>query len=180
MTTHYHVSRHSNDDDPYITDDLFAALDYAGTELNELADFEHEGLSYIAQQVAEGQTMFDDNAVSKATMEVALLAFLKVERYNGLMANTANMVKQNRAPHVDRAPLYQIDWENEGDGLWPVRAADARLFEAAKRVAQSVNDASPVSITECSADMRTWPEEERKLAVIETYCTDQYPDGYAG
>jgi hypothetical protein len=49
--THYHVRRHSDDDDPFVTDDLFAALGYARDELDHLADMEHEGVSFTAEEV---------------------------------------------------------------------------------------------------------------------------------
>jgi hypothetical protein len=170
---HYHVSRHSDDEDPYITDDLFAALDYARGELDSLADFEHDGVSFTAGRV---QDAHDRGAAYPSTyeMEEALLSFAKVERYNGLMANAANMVKQNAAKHQDRAPIYRPSWENQG-----TNEADARLYISAEHTAGEINSGSPIAISECEAELKTWPEEDQ-LHGGESYCSDEYPDGYAG
>ena len=50
---HYHVARHSGDDDVYVTASIFGALDYAAEELGTLADFEWEYVAEIARRVAE-------------------------------------------------------------------------------------------------------------------------------
>jgi hypothetical protein len=173
MTTppvnHYHVRRHSEDEDPYITDDLFSALDYAATELDNMADFEHDGISACGEQ---------------GDYESAYEAFVKCERYNNLMMNARNMVKQKGAFYADRAPLYQVnsaDWVGRvGNELADARdAADARLFESAIRTAGEINSGSPIGIGQCDAPMRTWPDEDQ-MHGGESYCADEYPDGYAG
>lgn len=181
-TNHWHVTRHSDDEDPCVTETIFAALDYARTELDSLADFEHAGASYTAHRVEEARTM-GGKYPSAYEMEEALLSFAKIERYTGLMANAANMVKQNAAKHADRAPLYQVDFGRDATSDWvyadAAKEADARLLEAANHAVQAVNDGSPISITECSAEMLTWPERDQ-MHGGESYCADEYPDGYAG
>lgn len=180
MTTtpnHYHVSSHSEDDDPFVTGDLFAALDYARWELDNLADMEHDSVSATADRVAENENTVSmtPSKVPAYEMEMALLSFVKVQRYNGLMANAANMVKQHGyAKRADRAPLYRPSWTDQG-----TEEADARLFEAAKHTASAINSGSPIYITECGATMLTWPDTD-PLHGGEPYCADEYPDGYAG
>ena len=172
---HYHVRRHTDDDDPMITDDLFAALGYARDELDHLADMEHEAVSFTAEEVVKGYNgIMSENSVSKYDMELALLSFAKVETYSNIMLNASNMVKQHNAAIAERAPFYTPDWEEGGED-----AAQARLFESAKRIAAMVNNDTPLSIGECSADLLTWPDEDQ-MHGGESYCADEYPDGYAG
>lgn len=180
---HWHVTRHSDDEDPCVTETIFAALDYARTELDSLADFEHDGASFTAHRVEEARTM-GGKYPSTYEMEEALLSFAKVERYTGLMANAANIVKQNGTFYADRAPLYQVDsadWVGRvGNELADARdAADARLYESALHTAREINENSPLGIWDCTAELRTWPEEDQ-MHGGESYCADEYPDGYAG
>jgi hypothetical protein len=127
--THYHVITHPDDEDGYTTDDLFAAVDYAGDELDRLADFEHDGISASGEQ---------------GDYESAYNAFVRMERYNGLMLNAANMVKQHNAKRGDRAPIYRPSWKDQG-----TEEADTVLFQSAKHVVQMINEGSPLSIWEC-------------------------------
>ena len=108
MTNHWHVSIHSEDDDVYITDDLFAALDYAAQELDRAADFEHDGVSVVAAKVEDARS-WGKKYPDVYEMEEALLSFAKCERYANLMLNARNMVKQHNADTDDRAPLYSAD-----------------------------------------------------------------------
>jgi hypothetical protein len=156
---HYHVHRHSDDEDPFVTGDLFDAIDYAATELDQLADFEHDGISASGEQ---------------GDYESAYNAFVRSERYNGLMLNARNMVKQHSQPIAERAPFYTPDWEAGGED-----AAQERLFESAKRTAGEINSGSPIAISECEAEMKTWPDTDQ-MHGGESYCADEYPDGYAG
>lgn len=180
--THYHVNRHSDDEDPYVAESLFDALDYARTELDSLADFEHDYVSTTAQRVEEARTM-GAKYPEVYEMEEALLSFAKAERYSNLMANAANMVKQNRTKHADRAPLYQIDWRDKNGGTrrgWDaVKEANARLVDAATRTAHTINEGSPLGIWDCNAALGTGPDTD-PLHNGETYCAEEYPDGYAG
>jgi hypothetical protein len=170
---HYHVRRHSDDDDPYVSDDLFACLDYAATELDQLADFEHDYVSTVAAKVEEDWSRVSGLVTPHEARE-ALLSFAKCERYVALMANARNIVKQHNTPRRDRAPLYTEGWLDQG-----AKEADARLLLAANHTAQEINDGSPISIGGCTAEMRTWPDEDQ-MHGGETYCSDEYPDGYAG
>jgi hypothetical protein len=90
------------------------------------------------------------------------------------MANARNIVKQHNTPRRDRAPLYTEGWLDQG-----AKEADARLLLAANHTAQEINDGSPISIGGCTAEMRTWPDEDQ-MHGGESYCADEYPDGYAG
>jgi hypothetical protein len=171
---HYHVSRHSDDEDPFVTGDLFAALDYARGELDSLADFEHDGVSFVAAKVEDARSWGDKRYPSAYEMEEALLSFAKVERYNGLMANAANIVKQhNYSKRADRAPIYRPAWENQG-----TNEADARLYKSAEHTAGEINSGSPIAISECEAELHTWPDNDQ-MHGGESYCADEYPDGYA-
>jgi hypothetical protein len=173
--SHYHVIRHSDDDDPYISEDLFACLDYAATELDELADMKHATVSETAENVRRGYNgLFTDNSVGKDEMEYALLAFAACETYSNVRQNCLNMVKQHGySKRADRAPIYRPSWEDQG-----TEEADARLIESAEHVVKMVNDDTPISITHCCGEMRTWPDHD-PMHGGETYCADEYPDGYA-
>ena len=169
--THYHVSRHTEDDDVFVTDDLFAALDYAADELDRMADFEHDGVSMVAAKIEEESDYGTPGNVYD--MREALLSFAKMERYNTLMLNARNLVKQSKAAIAERAPFYTPDWEEGGED-----AAQARLSESAKRTAGEINSGSPIRIWDCDAELRTWPDNDQ-MHGGESYCADEYPDGYA-
>lgn len=182
MTNHWHVNRHSDDDDPYLSEDLFGALDYARTTLDELADFEQSNVSATAANVEEARTM-GGKYPSVYEMEEALLSFAKAERYNSLMMNAANMVKQHAAKHAERAPLYQVDFSRDATAGWvyadAAKEADARLHQSALHTARAINEGSPLGIWDCAAELRTWPDTDQTHGG-ESYCADEYPDGYAG
>jgi hypothetical protein len=144
-TTHYHVTTHPDDDDQYTTNNLFDALDYAAVELDHLADFEHEGMSITASAVEQGYNgLRIENSVSKDEMEEALLSFVKMERFDNLRRNAANMVKQHKSKRGDRAPIYRPSWQDQG-----TEKADAVLSQSARNVAQEINVGSPLMIWEC-------------------------------
>jgi hypothetical protein len=143
-TTHWHVTRH-NDDDPFVTEDLFSALDYAATELDILAENEYEYTSAIAERVNNR-----DDDVSPYEMAEALRSFARSETYGNLQANAANMVKQHDAPLDERAPLYRETWQAN-----PGTSPQQRLDEAAHNVATQINNESPLSIWPCTANACT-------------------------
>jgi hypothetical protein len=126
---HYHVTTHPDDDDRYTTDNLFQALGYAADELDHLADFEHDGISAYGEQ---------------GDYESAYNSFVKMERYDNLRRNAANMVKQHTSKRGERAPIYRPSWQDQG-----TEKADAVLFLSAMRVAQEINVGSPLMIWEC-------------------------------
>jgi hypothetical protein len=149
-TNHYHVTTHPDDDDRYTTDNLFSALDYAADELDHLADFEHDDINAYGEQ---------------GDYESAYNSFVKMERYDNLHSNAANMVKQHNAKQENRAPLYQDDWlDSEGNRQYrreyedvpgldqDAGTGDDRLFQSAKHVVQMINVGSPLMIWECSLD----------------------------
>jgi hypothetical protein len=119
---HYHVTRHSDDDEPFATTDLYTALSYAADEIDNLAEFEHESIS-----------IFGDMGSYKE----AYKAFQRTEELSVLRANAAHPVEQHSVPRTDRAPLYQGD------------DSDALLWDLAQRMAEKVSDESPVTISEC-------------------------------
>jgi hypothetical protein len=179
---HWHVTRHSDDEDPWVGETIFGALDYARTELDDLADMEHAMVSDVASRVDTERHAAGRAGLNPYEMEEALLSFAKAERYNGLMLNAANMVKQRGMFYADRAPLYQVDsrdWEKGEAALADARdAADARLHQAALHTAREINENSPLGIWDCTAELRTWPDND-PMHGGESYCADEYPDGYA-
>ena len=121
---HYHVTRHSDDDEPFVTPDLYAALDYAADEIDSLAEFEHESIS-----------IFGDMGSYKE----AYWAFQRTEALSVLHANVANIVHQHRTKREDRAPLYR---DEDGDTL---------LAESAQRMVEHVNSETPVTLWDCAS-----------------------------
>lgn len=149
--THFHVSRHSEDDDVAVFTDIYGALGYAGEELRSVADFEYEGASFTAQKVSEspGNIYFprENFPVDPGEMESALRALAKSEQYGGLAANAENMVRQHSAKPLDRAPLYR---GTDSDDL---------LLNSATWVATEISAKSPVTIWECPEDTYEDSEE---------------------
>ncbi len=133
---HWHVSRHSEDDDVFITEDFWQALDYAATELRDLSEFEYEGIS------ASGDA---------GDFESAYEAFKHSNELDALRSNLAHAIQQHERIDPDddtlvisdkyRAPLYR------GPG------GDERIMETALRAIDTVNFGSPVSIWECSQEL---------------------------
>lgn len=130
--THYHVQRHSEDDDVLSTDSLAEAMDYAATELDMMADSEHTMIR------ASGEA---------GDYEAAYRAWEHVEAWYGLQANAANIAKQHTVPPAERAPLYRAD---------DTAARDA-LRTAAMHVMEMINAEGPdgfamweCSLTECA------------------------------
>ena len=154
--THWHVTRHSEDDDPYITSSLYDALDYAARELGALADSEHTYVSTVAERVAEDPYR---NPCHYDEMEAALRSFAKAERYANLSLNAAKFDKQIRADIADRAPLYQDDqiWLAPGD----VDNPESNLYKSALWVVGNINSGSPMSVWGCEAE--TGEDDERGL-----------------
>jgi hypothetical protein len=115
--THWHVQRHSDDDDPYVTAGIYDALDYAATQLGNLADFEHDGIMGCGEAGA---------------FEEAYRCWERSELYGNLADNAANVVRQHREQDAaKRAPLYQ------GDG-W-----EAALLKHAMWTASEINGKAP-------------------------------------
>lgn len=130
---HTHVSRHAEDDDIQAFDSRYQALDYAATELDRLADFEHDCITTSGEA-----GMFED----------AYRAFVKCHRHNGLHMNAANIVKQHGAERPeDRAPLYRgDDWQD-------------LLSVAADHVISEIVNGSPFTIWQCS-ELECAPEDD--------------------
>jgi hypothetical protein len=128
MGNHFHVQRHSEDEDIYVTERIYDALDYAATELEAVTDIEHEGISAYGEQ---------------GVFEAAYRCWQRSERYGDLAGNAENVVRQNNSPAEKRAPLYQ------GDG-W-----QERLLEHAQWVAGKINRDGPdgFGIWECTSEI---------------------------
>jgi hypothetical protein len=134
---HWHVSRHRDDDDVFITEDFWTALDYAATELRDLAEFEYEGIS------ASGDA---------GDYEGAYKAFVRSNELDALRNNLAHAIDQHNKIDPDddipgtvndgyRAPLYR------GYG------GDERIMETALRAVESVNLGSDMAIWECTSEL---------------------------
>lgn len=130
--THYHVMRHDDDEDPFISDDLFAVLDRLATELDSLADMEHDGISGYGEA---------------GLFEEAYRCWERSEKYAGLQANAENMTRQHRAAREDRAPLYA--GPDEGGAFLPDSDPESRLRKAALWVLGGICFDSPVSAWTC-------------------------------
>lgn len=130
MSEHWHVTRHSDDDDPYVTSDLYAALGYASEELDLMAEYEHSGIGTLGDA---------------GMWEEAYRCWQRCEQYNALHLQALNIVTQHEVAPEHRAPLYQgDDWEG-------------RLRESALRVAASVGEGSPMAIWDCADGACTCP-----------------------
>ena len=132
---HWHVSRHSDDEDVFITEDFWNALDYAAGELRDLAEFEYEGISAMGEA---------------GDYEGAYTAFKRSNELDALYEAAIHPRQQHRRTDPDedeiitdrhRAPLYR------GYG------GDDRIMETARRAVEKVNSESPVSIWECSDEL---------------------------
>jgi hypothetical protein len=146
---------------------------------------EHSHVSAVAERVETGYNgLFVDNDVSAWEMSEALRSFAACERYSNVRLNCLNMVSQHGELYAERAPLYAVDSADYVGDFGPALAnardaADARLFESAQRIATMVNEQTPISISACASAMRTWPDHD-PMHGGESYCADEYPDGYAG
>jgi hypothetical protein len=134
---HWHVSRHSNDDDVFIVEDFWYALDYAADELRDLAEFEHEGIS------ANGEA---------GDFEGAYTAFKRSNELDAVMQQAKHALDQHNKIDPDddipgtvndgyRAPLYQ------GPG------GDEKIMQLALRAVERINNETPVSMWECSDEL---------------------------
>lgn len=157
MVTHYHVMRHSGDDDPFISEDLFEVLDYLATELRDLADMENDGISGYGESGA---------------FEEAYRCWQRAEKYTGLQLNAENMVRQHQAAREDRAPLYA--GPDEGGTLLrgtylPDDHEDSMLRKTALWVLGNICDGSPASAWTCEHGTRegTGRDDDGVL-----YCTE--------
>jgi len=136
IPVHWHVSRHRDDDDVFITPDIYSALDYAATELQALSEFEHDGIAPSGEA---------------GDFEGAYRAWVRSNELDALYETAVHPCQQyNRTdPDEDetyvagkhRAPLYQ------GYG------GDAKLMETAKRAVDQVNGGSALAIWECSDEL---------------------------
>jgi hypothetical protein len=137
--THWHVTRHSDDDELFTADDLFSALDYAATELDQLTEFEYEYASGVASRVT------GSGDVGAYEMTEALKSLARSEAYSALHADAVNMWKQHTTPNDERASLYRDTWMRD-----PGTTGDQRLDTAAHHVIAQINDESPLSIWPCN------------------------------
>jgi len=126
---HFHVVRHGEDDDPFLTANVADALDYAATELEYAADWQHTMIS------AHGEV---------GDFEEAYGSFVRSERFTNAMLNARNIVRQHTADSDDdRAPLYR------GEG------ASERLAQATDHVVEYVNAHGPIGFRVWSCDDQT-------------------------
>lgn len=135
--THFHVMRHSDDEDPFICEDLFTVLDYLGTEMRDLADMEHDGIAGYGEN-----GMFED----------AYRCWERSEQYGSLQLNAENMVRQHRAAREDRAPLYA--GPDDGGACLPDDDEDSRLRKSAMWVLGKICDGSPAIAWTCEHGTR--------------------------
>lgn len=146
---HYHVERHPNDDDVFLADDIFTALDYAQDELSTMASFHYEGIS------ANGEA---------GDYREAYKAFLASEELANLAANAANMA-DTFAQRKPAPPLYRLANDKPYTVDVPV------LRESAERTVDLINTNvySRMSIRECSLDVmiceghESYPHEPGRL-----------------
>jgi hypothetical protein len=134
---HWHVSRHSDDDDVFIAEDFWSALDYAAGELRDLAEFEYEGIS------ASGDA---------GMFELAYTAFKRSNELDAVKMQADHALQPHNKIDPDddipgtvndgyRAPLFR------GPG------GDEKIMECALRAVERINSATPVSIWECDAEL---------------------------
>jgi hypothetical protein len=157
MTKHWHVQRHAEDDDAFVTDTYVKVFEYTSDVLERIAEFMHEGISAYGDQ---------------GDYEAAYRAYQRSNRLSGLAANAANIYEQGTVPAAERAPLYQD--EPEQGPLWQ-QAATHTLSEI------NANGPDGFSIWECvetecapvDEDAQLFAENVRSAAVIlRSYPTD--------
>lgn len=134
--THYHVVRHSEDEDPYITDTVYSALDYAAQELRELDDFETSNVSVVAERVSNG------DYVVESEMADALKSYSKAATYENLAINAQIRADNHEQSRDMRPPLFQDDTMDDNDPR-------SLLFQSAVWVMNKINNESPLSIWDC-------------------------------
>ncbi len=123
---HWHVSRHRSDDDVFIVEDFWSALDYAQTELRDVVDFEWEGIS------ASGEA---------GDFEGAYHAFKRANELDAVRNQINHAMDQHYGPHTVRAPCYQ------GPG------GDALIKQTADRAVEQLNSETDMEMWECSAEL---------------------------
>ncbi len=145
-TAHWHVTRHSEDDDPALFADVYAALEYAADELACLVEFWHEGITPAGEN---------------EDYEGAYKAFVKAELYSDLVSAANHAPGQHHKPRADRAPLYAApDYEGgpfdeRNLGYLGDNDPQSVLFQTALRHVQKINSESPVEIFDCTAPLET-------------------------
>lgn len=136
--SHWHVIRHTDDDDPFITNNIGAAFDYAAGELDTLASLAHDEIS---------------GAGEAGDYEAAYRAWQREMALHNLHQNAANMAEQWGAEHEDdRAPLYR------GDG------ATGRLIVASEHMRDEIGTGSPIKIITCPLDECRPDDDPPRLA----------------
>jgi hypothetical protein len=167
--THWHVSRHRDDEDVFIAPDIYSALDYAANELRDLAEFEHDGIS-PSGEAGDYQGAYE--------------AWKRSQELDSLEATARHAVTQHNLPDVDgddtsafhvpntvRAPLYR------GYG------GDAKILKTAKRAVEAVNDGSPIGIWECSDELVYLNDSGTAVSDEDNgfpYHLDDWEPGYQG
>lgn len=134
--SHWHVSRHRDDDDVFITTGFWSALDYAATALSELAEFVHGGIGPMGE-AGDYQSAYE--------------AWVRSNELDALYQNVKHAGDQHSKADPDedeqydatrhRAPHYQ------GYG------GDERIMETALRVVEQVNSESELNIWECTSEL---------------------------
>ena len=134
---HWHVSRHSDDDDVFITEDFWSALDYAKGEVDSLAEFEHDGISCMGDA---------------GDYQGAYEAYKRSNELDAVMQQAKHALDQHSKIDPDddipgtvndgyRAPLFR------GPG------GDALIMECALRAVERINSETPVSMWECADEL---------------------------
>lgn len=91
---HWHVQRHTEDDDVFVTTDVVTALGYAADELNLITESEHENIRLHGEA---------------GEFEQAYRAFDHVQAWSVLVANLRTLVANAEKYPGYRAPLYQAE-----------------------------------------------------------------------
>lgn len=136
---HFHVVRHNEDDDEFVTTGIAAAIDYAAMELEMLAGQEHEMVRTYGE---------------RGLYKEAYFAWDRSEEIFNLHENAANIAAQYAAKSEDdRAPLYQ------GPG-W-----EERLAGAARHMIAEIGGCMWIALTitihadpKCEALVESTPE----------------------
>lgn len=131
MREHWHVIRHNDDDDHYVTMDIYRALDYAQDELRETGEFYWEGITALGEQ-----KMYEE----------AFKNFQLWQTFDNLRSNVKNVVKQHNSEVKDRAPLY-----SDPDVIHDY-AESSPLFKTALWVIDNVNRDTAMNIYSCTGD----------------------------
>ena len=134
---HWHVSRHSDDDDVFITEDFWSALKYAKGEVDSLAEFEQDGISCMGDS---------------GDFEGAYNAFKRSNELDAVQMQAAHALEQHNKRDLDEDESYDYGVKHRAP-LFQGPGGDEKIVELALRAVERINSETPVSMWECDDEL---------------------------